>query len=739
MVFMVNGASLACGPYFDDAYIVRGTKDQFLSVPEGHFLYEIERIAGRKKEEPEKTDKAENSADKDALDLEIALSRTDLSEGEKQKALASYAEARSKLLYYLKTYPVEKPWIWYGASFRRYERGGKRRPFSFAPGFRLADEIPDEFALYIKGAVAYHNNNFESAIKTWDTLLKLPEEKRRYKSVWAAFMIGKTYLSMRDSGQAINFFEMTRQLASKGYEDSLDLAYESYGWQALAEYENKEYISSINNYVKQLDLRSLNWLCHRIFGLDDDIFEKVVEDEVSRKVLIGWAVSKTPWTYWRRTIDDNPSKNIYHKLLRAIETMDSGENIDNAGRIAWIFYNNGDFEGAKKWLKISGTRSPLTRWIESKLLLREGRVEEALARLKGLLPLFEKNQEWNIFYNADKKEMARMINTEIGVLQLSRQDYIGALQALIDGGACWEDIAYVAEKVLTTEELEGYLSKARSRGLSVTFQWKYPSSLEDPTAENALKYLLSRRFAREGKWQEALKHMPSSFNREWEKRTPTGKGYAIHEQRQETFDPKSTLSALRGYINNSDDKRLSKSERAKNYYEAALIMRKYGMELLGTELDPDWFVFNGQYNYDDSVEQRFAILNEERRKHYKGWYDEAIEQCENKRREILKHRDFFVGSEDEEKRAISSLPTPLKRFHYRYRAADLMWQCAQLLPDNDELKAKALCIGGTFLKVRDPQAADKFYKELVNTCGKTKIGREADELRWFPKIEDTEL
>ncbi len=57
------------------------------------------------------------------------------------------------------------------------------------------------------------------------------------------------------------------------------------------------------------------------------------------------------------------------------------------------------------------------------------------------------------------------------------------------------------------------------------------------------------------------------------------------------------------------------------------------------------------------------------------------------------------------------------------------------MPDNSDETARVLCIAGSWLKIRDPQAADQFYKTLVRRCGKTKLGREADKLRWFPKIE----
>jgi len=106
------------------------------------------------------------------------------------------------------------------------------------------------------------------------------------------------------------------------------------------------------------------------------------------------------------------------------------------------------------------------------------------------------------------------------------------------------------------------------------------------------------------------------------------------------------------------------------------------------------------------------------------------------RARILEKRGPFDGTANEESRALSSLPSPVKRFHYRYKAADLMWKCAELLPNNDELKARALCLGGTYLKYRDKEEADKFYKALVTTCGNTKLGKEVCKLRWFPRITE---
>ena len=56
--------------------------------------------------------------------------------------------------------------------------------------------------------------------------------------------------------------------------------------------------------------------------------------------------------------------------------------------------------------------------------------------------------------------------------------------------------------------------------------------------------------------------------------------------------------------------------------------------------------------------------------------------------------------------------------------------------ENPEL-ARRLCLAGSWTKILDPKHADVFYKSLVLRCGTTDLGKEADKLRWFPKISDT--
>jgi hypothetical protein len=95
----------------------------------------------------------------------------------------------------------------------------------------------------------------------------------------------------------------------------------------------------------------------------------------------------------------------------------------------------------------------------------------------------------------------------------------------------------------------------------------------------------------------------------------------------------------------------------------------------------------------------------------------------------------LAPSADELSRARRHHADPEERFHYRYQAAFIALQAASLLPDNSEQKAQILHTAGTWLKARDPQTADIFYKHLVRRCRKTALGSAADLQRWFPALD----
>jgi hypothetical protein len=268
----------------------------------------------------------------------------------------------------------------------------------------------------------------------------------------------------------------------------------------------------------------------------------------------------------------------------------------------------------------------------------------------------------------------------------------------------WADAAYVAEYVLTPDELAAYVER----------QWPVP---EDPGGlresdarfdhqgelwpENTLvriRWLTGRRLARLKRWDEATDFFPEKW-----------------KTRLEEF----VRALQRG---RAPDALLA--NRAEDLWTAAQIARQNGMELFGTEVEPDWTLFDGQYDWGHVSDMR------------KGAVTEGPPSTGPERAGQGSHRfptaTLTASSTDEQRRIRDHTPAPDERFHYRYFAADLAWEAAHLMPDNADETAHVLWTAGTWLKVRDPQAADRFYKALVRRCGQTALGQRADFLRWFP-------
>jgi hypothetical protein len=108
------------------------------------------------------------------------------------------------------------------------------------------------------------------------------------------------------------------------------------------------------------------------------------------------------------------------------------------------------------------------------------------------------------------------------------------------------------------------------------------------------------------------------------------------------------------------------------------MMRTNGMELVGTELQPDWFVEGG--NYGEGV----------------TWQDRATNSTDE---------HINIASADEISRAAAHGVEPEELWHYRslskrmiYQAADIAWAAAKSMTDNSDDTARFLCIAGTWLK-----------------------------------------
>lgn len=742
-------AAIACGPFFPNA--VLGPRDRtVLAAPVADFRSEIDRLlAAENRQGPawpfpqdiysviqrERPDRLfEATAEADTADLEKALSDLKVPPAQVAGLLTKHAAFRNALTEARKK-----------AARRSY--GAQRTDLLADAVSKLSvpGGLPPEFSHYGRGALAFHQGKLREARRAWRAVLALPEEDRHYRSVWAAFMIGRSLVDT-DPKAAIAWLERTRDLARRGLADSLDLATTSLGWEGRAELNLANYRGAIELYLAHYRAGghgaalSLRDTAAEAFEQGPEVLQSLAADPVARPVLSAYVVAQGGFFHvWPR--DDGPT----HAWLNAVEAA-GADHFDGADRLAWAAYQAGDWDRARRWLRRADAASPATQWVSAKMLLRDGHLEEAanvLSRLVRNLPavrdpgltVVEASQYIRSSYEPQiNPSPKRDVAGELAVLRMTRRQYVEALDLLLRHDY-WTDAAYVAERVLEPDELITYVEERWPADLAAQWKPKYggpsggrgwptwtsgwgESSAPDVSeaqleafpvppeggqggsrgtrtavrkirfasrvaTAHDIRWLLARRLVRLGRRREARPYF--------------------------TPDLQKKLDTYIQGIRDGNNRRLSAAARGAALWEAARMARYWGMELMGSELEPDNAIHAGAFGRSIEKERK----------------PPAPAPPETDR--------LAPRTADEKRRAGRHGVVPDRRYHYRYVAADHAWAAVYFMPDNSNATAKVLCEAGGWLKSRDPEAADRFYKALVRRCGRTDLGREADETRWFPK------
>lgn len=724
-----GGIAWACGPDFPNNLLDRGD-EAIMTAPEARFKDELARmklVPSRFRAVPG-TNAPLATLAAELGDLRAALDGLKTPKSERERILAGHRGEREKVALFVQAPGAPAVAASSGDSFRlRLDPAIGTRITGAAP--RAVSGLPGEFADYLRASTAWHQGDLPGARQAWLALLRRPAAERHYKSVWAAFMLGKSW-EEENRGRAAEFFQTTRRLAGEGFADSLGLAAASLGWEARGYYLDGQLVKAMDLYLEQADagdataLISLRFAAARALqkqyrglaalaahprarrvitaylisgGFRDGAID--VDGAVKDALLAAWekSSSKITWmpgpkTSWHRYAD--PA----HLWLEALESA-GVRDVEAAEQIALAAYQMGQMDTTRRWLD-RGQTTPLAQWLRAKLLLRDGKVEEASALLARLCHRFppvpagtpppSPRRLMDSLYvqkgvEGHRIPVAEELQGELGVFRLARRQYTESLDLLLRS-TYWIDAAYVAERVLTVDELKAYVDRQWPAVAADPSPPPAPPRAEAPaepladTGEN-LRYLLARRLARAQRDAEAREYYPAAWR--WR-----------HEE---------LVAALREARNAS----LPPERQAKAFLAAAWITRTNGLELLGTELEPDWQTHDGDYTGDLTVSTRESL------------------QITNK----------LTVDPDELRRARQHVPNPDQRYHYRFVAAALAWEAARMMPNNDDATARVLCQAGAWIKYRDPQAADVFYKALVRRCRKTALGAEADRLRWFPRID----
>lgn len=729
--------TFACGPFFPNTLLDRGD-EAVLTAPEARFRLELDRmrlIASSFRALPA-TNYPRQTLDAELTDLRAALEKSGAPSARRHAIVEQHRLEREKILVFAAAQnngdqSGTSLSVREGFVLRPDPTNAVRIPSSMP---KVTPGLPNEFADYFRGSVAWHLGKMDEARAGWKALLARPAAERHFKSTWAAFMLGKSWEN-EHRDRAIGYFRDVRALVKAGFADTLGLAASSLGWEARLHLQTKDFASAVDLYLEQAAsgepsaIISLRWAAAAALRSSEPKLRDLALHTRAQRVITAYVISGG----WRDApMDvDNPiregviraweeasarmplvpkPKSALHEFkepaLRWLEAAEAAGVVEaeSVEQLALAAYQGGQMDRAARWLKLART-TPVAQWLRAKLFLRDGKVDEAARLMAQLVQLFPLDSAVTnrpalsglagSLYVANGIELepisvTAQLHGEWGVFRLARRQYSEALEALLRSGF-WEDAAYVAERVLTLDELKRYVDRHWPTTTRSAPTANEREKLEDadvdlaqepgPAFAERIRDLLARRLARAERRNEA-------------------RGYF----RPEALPQFDALCAALGAARNAG---ATQTSRARAFFEAAKITREHGLDLIGAEVEPDWGVHGGNYQTGVSLTNRVS----------------------------LQSSNVLAATTDEITRATQQSVQPNERFHYRYQAAALAWEAAKLMPNNSDETARVLCVAGSWIKDRNPKAADVFYKALVRRCRKTAIGAEADRIRWFPSLD----
>ena len=654
-----------------------------LDTPEFFFEMEMKRLAAET-HPSEKAQLAPPSPDNDGPDLYA-----------RQVAKAEAAEFSEAIKSgYLHPPDPEKA--------KRANDEMRRRIIGLADNKGAADEakpteeFPSEFADYHRGALAFHNAGKAEAKTAWTALLSRPDRERHYRTTWANYMCGMVALDDKDWKSARDYFHQTREAARSGFADSTGLAAASLGWEAFTYLDEKNYAEATRLYLEQLAagdssaVDSLKTVVTSAMGKDMDM-PALAKDPILRRLVTATILSGIS------AVISQTGDESYEKLSKLwLETVESADlkAVKDGGQIGWIAYQQGNFPLAARWLKRADPAEPYTLWLQAKLAMRDGKLDEAAKFLSKAVPQILPDLHLESRYKvADEPMPIQTAKGELGIIRIGHGEFLSALKTFAGAGLN-QDAEYLAEAVVTLPELKDLVDREyppppppkTGEGENPETREEYP---RDETGR-ALRGALARRLIRAGQFKEARTYLPHEY--------------------QETLDKYVEL------LQKTKRPRLSKEAKIAALLEAAIFIRSDG-EPLFDFFDPATMM--RRLNGHQVAEAAYPVIA------LKPTSDKAV----------------FSPPVTKEERALLKKNTsaPLHHRLSLYMAADFGWQAAALMPDNDEHTAKTLNIIGSWLKAKDDDAADRFYQAIERRCSKTETGKEAIKRHWFvPGDEDGE-
>lgn len=440
---------------------------------------------------------------------------------------------------------------------------------------------------------------FTAAIARFQAVTTLPVAEAKSRLLWAEYMLGRAYRLRGlpgDLESAESHFKRVIALVKAGSDDPMTLGNAALGELGGIALQRHQLERAMTLYAQQarspgasyslISLQStVDQLAGRpdysrvaTSGVPDAALRKLLMKPLPQRLLVAFATDRVGMTCDMdacSTIYPNTALDSFgERLVTTLKTIPSGQLVA-ADQIAALAYYYGDYDFATE--VVDRSHSPLADWIEGKLALHRGALQEAEAAFARAAPHFPPTRD-DMHSNIGQR-----FHAEWGVLKLQRHDYAGALDLLLhDAPAFQADISYIAERVMTVSELERYVDG-------------------HPNCGDLVHSILATRLARDGRKSAAVAYYPGAKD------------------------------AAQAYAQNWKLARHAKiaSDRAKAWYELAQLDIEVGMELEGSQLAPDGGLNGGSFGpyydtpsdiatADERARFQASRIEPDRRYHYRA-------------------------------------------------------------------------------------------------------------------------
>jgi hypothetical protein len=395
-----------------------------------------------------------------------------------------------------------------------------------------------------------------AAIGWFERVLALPDAAAEPRRVWATYMIGRSRALRGRTGDeavAASMFRQTVALAAAGHEDPLGLGNAALGELARLSLQHQQYREAASLYVQQCAAGSGHasdslWRVAGTMARDEETVTREIVDPLVQKLLIGFALSTADGS----VADPTPTESV--DATPAARTTDASRIVSAlaklpTGKVQWpdqvaalaLAVGNADFAGRV----LKGVDTPYAEWVRAKLALHAGDMEGAAKAFARASRRFAPTSQPAV----ERGDIAARVLAESGVFSLSRGDYVEALYQLSMAPGFEDDGRYIAERVLTPDELKSLVDREA---------WARP-----------YRDLLARRLARAGRVMEAIPY----YDQE-----PTRAVAVSYAAKRHQAEAAPTPVA-----------------QAEGWFRSAQLEISSGMELTGSEQCPDFAEYQGAF------------------------------------------------------------------------------------------------------------------------------------------------